>query len=125
MRRHTGKLIALLIGSVLWLACVLYQKPPQVSGVREWFRILSNGALIPAVLFLGVSGLTWIAGEGMFDGIRYSMSSLLRRVRGMEKQYPSFYDYTQREKKRSAYPMLLPGMFFMAAAVVLTLLYGS
>ena len=45
MRRHRGKLIALLCGAVLFLLSLLYQKPAQISGAREWLRILSNAAL--------------------------------------------------------------------------------
>lgn len=123
MKRHGGQLIALLCGLALWAGCIWYQSPAQGAGAREWIRILSNGALIPGVLFLGVSGLTWIAGDGQFDGIRYSMSSLLARLRGEKKPYATYFDYTRREKKRGGYPLLAPGAFFLAAAVVLTLLY--
>lgn len=123
MKRHFARLIALLCGLALWLIGVLYQGPPQAPDIREWFRILSNGALIPGVLFVGISGLTWISGDGVFDGIKYSMKTMLIHLRGEKKKYASYFDYTQREKKRAAYPMLLPGLFFLAAAVALTLLY--
>lgn len=124
MKRHRGRLIALLCGFGLWLIGVLYQGLPQASNAREWFRVLSNGALIPGVLFAGISGMTWIAGEGLFDGIKYALSSMRSRIRGQEKRYASYYDYTRREKKKgSSYPMLFPGLFFLAAAIILTLLY--
>ena len=57
MRRHLGKLIALLCGAVLFLLSMLYQKPAQVSGAQEWLRILSNAALLPGVLLSGFSAL--------------------------------------------------------------------
>lgn len=123
MKRHLGRLISLLCGLALWIIGVSYQGLPQTAAASEWFRILSNGALIPGILFLGISGLTWISGEGLFDGIRYSMSTLLKRLQGKNKRYGSYYDYTQREKKRPSYPMLLPGLLFLAAAVILTVLY--
>lgn len=122
MKRHRGQLIALLCGCVLWLLCVLYQSPLQ-TGAREWFRTLSNGALIPGVLFVGVSGMAWIAGEGLFDGIRYSISSMMAHMRGHEKRYATYYDYTKRGKAAPSFPMLLPGVAFLAAAVVFTVLY--
>lgn len=124
MKRHRSQLIALVCGLALLGFCILYQSPSQISGAREWLRILSNAALAPGVLFVGVSALSWIAGEGMFDGIRYSISSLLARLRRQVKCYASYFDYTRREKKKSGQPMLLPGLFFLAAAVLLTLLYG-
>ena len=35
MRRHLGKLIALLCGALLFVLSLLYQKPAQISGARE------------------------------------------------------------------------------------------
>lgn len=123
MKRHMGQLTALLCGLALWFGAVMYQKPLQLSGVREWMRVLSNGALVPGVLFVGISGLVWIAGEGLFDGIRYSMSRMKSQFFGRNKNY-SFYDYTRREKKHgSSYPMLIPGLLFLALSVVLTVLF--
>ena len=123
MRRYSGKILALLCGLALWLISTLYQGLPQTADAREWFRVLSNGALIPGVLFVGIGGLSWIAGDGLFDGIKYSLQTMLVHLRGGQKKYASYYDYTQREKKRGAYPTLLPGLFFLAAAVVLAVLY--
>ena len=124
MRRQMGKLIALLCGAVLFLLSLLYQRPAQISGAREWLRILSNAALLPGVLLSGLSVLIRISGEGLFDGLRYTMSSLLARLRGVDKRYASYFDYTQREKKqRAGDPLLLPGLFFLAAAILLTVFY--
>lgn len=123
MKRHWGQLTALLCGCILYLLCVLYQGLPQTSNAREWFRVLSNGALIPGVLFIGISGIVWIADEGLFDGIKYSMSSMMSHIKGHDKRYTSYYDYTRREKNAPSYPMLLPGAVFLALAIVLTLLY--
>ncbi|MDY5220755.1 MAG: DUF3899 domain-containing protein [Eubacteriales bacterium] len=124
MRRHLGKLIALLCGTLLCVLSLLYQRPAQISGAREWLRILSNAALLTGVLLSGLSALLWISGEGLFDGLRYTMSSLLARLRGVDKKYASYFDYTQREKKkRMGNPMMLPGLFFLAAAILLTLFY--
>ena len=124
MRRHLGKLIALLCGALLFVASLLYQRPAQISGAREWLRILSNAALLPGVLLSGLSALLWISGEGLFDGLRYTMSSLMARLRGVDKRYASYFDYTQREKRKHAgNPLLLPGLFFLAAAILMTLFY--
>lgn len=124
MKKHLGQLIALLCGLVLWAVSVLYQAPTPEMDLREWFRVLSNAALIPGVLFLGLSGMLRISEEGIFDGLRYSMTSIFAHVRGEAKKYASYYDYIHREReKRSSYPMLFPGLFFFAAAVLLTLLY--
>ena len=124
MKRHLGQLIALLCGFAMFLISVFYQEPSQISGAREWMRIASNAALLPGVLFVGLSAMLWISGEGAFDGIRYTVTSMMARLRGVDKQYASYFDYTRREKKKSAgNPMLAPGLFFLAVAIILTLLF--
>ena len=124
MRRHLGQLIALLCGAAMFLISLFYQEPSRISGAREWLRIASNAALLPGVLFVGLSAMIRISGEGLFDGLRYTMSSMMARLRGVDKQYASYYDYTRREKKKKVgSPMLLPGLFFLATAILLTLLY--
>ena len=100
MRRRLGQLIALLCGIALFLINLLYQQPSEISGAREWLRILSNAALLPGVLFSGISAMIRISGEGLFDGIRYTMSSMIARLRGVDKKYASYFDYTRREKKK-------------------------
>ncbi len=124
-RPRPGGLLALICGGAVWFIRVWYQGIPETGNIREWCRILSNGALIPGVLFVGISALSWIAGDGMFDGLKYCMDTMMIHLRGDKKKYGSYYDYTQRKKKRGNYPMLLPGIFFLGAAVVLTLLYHS
>lgn len=124
MKRHFGQLIALLIGLLLWGISLVYQAPIHGMGVREWCRILSNAALIPGVLFLGLSAMLRISEEGIFDGLRYSLSSLMAHFRGDTKRYATYYDYIHRARKKSAsYPMFLPGLFFLAIAVIMALLY--
>lgn len=124
MKRYRGKLIALLCGLVLWILIVVYQSPDPTAGAQEWCRVLSNGALVPGVLFLGLGLLAWIAGSGQFDAIRYTFSNLLTHLRGAEKQYATYYDYLHREKKKGdSSPLILPGLLFLTIAVVLTLLY--
>lgn len=122
-RIQPGGLPALVCGGVIWFISVWYQGIPEAGNIREWCRILSNGALIPGVLFVGISVLSLIAGDGLFDGLKYCVNTMMIHLTGGKKKYGSYYDYTQREKKHGNYPMLLPGAFFLGTAVVLTLLY--
>ena len=123
MKRHIGKLAALAFGLVLLVFSFVYQKPYAGSGAKECMRILSNSALVPGILLTGVGVLARISDEGFFDGVRYSMSSIFSHVRKREKKYASFYDYMRRERKKSSNPLLLPGLGYLAAAVVLTVVY--
>lgn len=124
MKRWMGCLIAFACGLVLGVFSILYQIPSKADGMKEWLRVLSNGALVPGVLFSGISLLAWISGDGLFDAVRYTVSSMVAQFRGEKKQYATYYDYLRREKKRNAFnPLLLPGVFFLACAIILTLIY--
>lgn len=124
MKRHLGQLIVLLIGFGLLVVNIFYQGIP--SAARDWYRVLSNAALVPGVLLGGMGLLLRISDEGIFDGIRYSLRTMLIHLRGSEKKYASFYEYSQRKRKKSAASyLLLPGLIFLAFAVVMLLLYQS
>lgn len=123
MKRHLGRLIVFLIGLALFLVNVFYQGLP--SAARDWFRVLSNAALVPGVLLSGLGLLMRISDDGFFDGIRYSISSMISHLKGTQKKYPSFYEYSQRQRKKSgAFDLLLPGLIFLAVAVGMLLLYN-
>ena len=122
MKRHLGKLIAFILGGVLMSVNILYQGP--AADREELLRILSNAALVPGILLAGIGGILYISGEGLFDGIRYTVSTLIIRMFGMESKYDSYYDYLQRKKKGNpGSHLLIPGLIYLAVAIILTLLY--
>lgn len=124
--RRWFKLAAILIGGFgLCVFGVAYQGPSEAGDPVSWCRVLSNATLIPGVLFSGVSALAWIAGEGTFDGIRYSMSSLLARIRGTDKRYATYLDYLRREKRKGTGGrlLLIVGLAFLGTSVLFTILY--
>lgn len=94
MKRHIGKLIALLAGILLFGGGVLFQERTADMQARDWMRICSNAALLPGVMLTGVGFLVKISGEGLFDGIKYAVGSLI-----------------------------VPGLLFLALAAVLTVCY--
>lgn len=131
---HKGQLAALAFGLVLLIFGVINQMSNLeagadigveiVPGVKDWILILSNSALVPGVLLTGLGVIVRISEEGFFDGIKYSMSTIFTHVRGSQKRYDSFYDYTKREKKKSGgNPLFLPGVFYLTVAVILTAVF--
>ncbi len=123
MKRLKGQLTALIIGLILLIFSLISQKTDTITGTKEWIRILSNSALIPGVLLTGLGVIVRISDEGFFDGIKYSMSSILTHVRREPKRYASFFDYMKREKKAAANPLLLPGLIYLVIAIILTGIY--
>lgn len=124
MRKYAGIITAAVCGIILMILSILWQDLETATGIKNWILILSNAALVPGVLLTGLGLIVRIADENIFDGIKYSISSIISHMKGESKHYASYYDYLQREKKKnSTLPLLLPGLFFLAAAIVLTLLY--
>lgn len=138
LKRHKGQLAALALGLVLLIFSVINQKSsleagfdvvsgPETQialGVKDWILILGNSALVPGVLLTGLGAIVRISDEGFFDGIKYSMSSILTHLRGDKKRYASYYDYSKREKKKSGgNPLLMPGLFYLVMAVILTIAF--
>lgn len=124
MRQYAGQAASLIIGFLLLVFGIFYQELPVGNDIREWLRILSNAALLPGVLLTGFGIIARISGEGLFDGIKYGISSLFTNLRGGKKRYASYYDYMHREKKkRGANPLMFPGILFLGAAVILTAVY--
>lgn len=124
MKRYAGKLTAFLCGLLLFILGIVCQDVGNAAGVKDRICIISNAALMPGVLFTGLGILMLIAGEGIFDGIKYTFSSMITHLRREQKRYASYYEYTQREKKQgNVSPLLLSGIFYLAVAVILTILF--
>lgn len=124
MKRHIGKLIALLAGVLLFVGGVLFQERTPDMQTRDWLRICSNAALVPGVMLTGIGFLVKISGEGFFDGIKYAVGSMMNHLLGKQKRYGTYYDYRSRRTERAgASSVIVPGFIFLALAVVLTVCY--
>lgn len=124
MKRHIGKLIALLAGMLLFGGGVLFQERTADMRARDWMRICSNAALLPGVMLTGVGFLVKISGEGLFDGIKYAVGSLMNHLLGNKKRYGTYYDYRSRRTGRAGgNSLIVPGLLFLALAAVLTVCY--
>lgn len=124
MKRHMGKLISFLIGLLIFVFGLWFQDVSQIHDIREWMKVLSNAALFSGVLLTGIGLLVLISEEGIFDGIRYTISSLWASLRNEKKRYATYYDYIKREKKRSkASSMLIPGVCYLLFAVIFTIVF--
>lgn len=124
MRKYAGIITAAVCGCILMILSILWQDLETATGIKDWILILSNASLVPGVLLTGLGLIVRIADENTFDGMKYSISSIISHMKGEPKHYATYYDYLQREKKKnSTLPLILPGLFFLAAAIVLTLLY--
>lgn len=124
MKRYTSVLAAGTVGFILLIFSVFYQDIGNAEGTADRIRILSNAALVPGVLLTGTGLIARISEEGIFDGMKYAISSLMSHLRNESKHSASYYDYLQREKKKGGLRgLFLPGIFYLVSAAVLTFLY--
>lgn len=122
--KRISRLIAFVCGAVIMGLSFLWQGLDNAKTSADWFRMLSNSALLAGVLLAGIGALTWVSSEHFFDGIRYAVSSIFSHLRGKPKHYATYYDYVHREKtKGGGFSLLVPGLIFLGLAVLLTGLY--
>ncbi|MDE6032254.1 MAG: DUF3899 domain-containing protein, partial [Oscillospiraceae bacterium] len=117
---------AAVSGTVIMGLSLLWQGLENAQTAADRLRMLSNSALLAGVILAGIGALAWVSDEHFFDGIRYSVSSLVCRLRGKPKRYATYYDYIHREKaKGGGFLMIVPGLVFLGIAVLFTVLYLS
>ena len=89
----------------------------------QW-RCWSDALFIPAVLWLGMGGMMWVATTDFFDIFRYGFSSLLVLFTPFKnpKDHKKYYDYKlEREEKRKGktvpVTMLVIGVVLVVASL--------
>lgn len=98
---------------------------------RAWqVRCLSDAMFIPAVLWLGVGGMMWIASTGFFDIFSYAFKSLLVLFSPLKnpKDHEHFYEYKlakeeKRKLKAVPFTVLIVGAVLLVAALVLSFVH--
>lgn len=122
--KYIPRIIATICGAVIMGLSLLWQGTDNAETSADWFRMLSNSALLAGVILAGIGALAWVSDEHFFDGIRYAASSLFSHLRGKPKRYATYYDYIHREKEKGGgFSMVVPGLIFLALAVALTAIY--
>lgn len=123
MRRWLSYIIAAAAGLLIMIFSVFIQDL-ELESAADWMRLLSNAALVPGVLMCGFGIMALIAGEGIFDGLKYTVSSMWTHVRGGKKKYDSYYEYSKRSRKEQSVGFLLvPGAAYLAMALGFMAMY--
>lgn len=124
MKKYLGLIAAFLAGGLAFYLALWLQEPGTVQSGREWLLVTSNAALVPGVALLVLAGVSYVLGHGMFDRLRYRAGRFAARLFDAAPRYESFEAYQRRKRGLgAAKAFLFPGLFFMAAAMVLTFLY--
>lgn len=121
-------LINLVIGAVFGFVVAWLQGLFRAETASDVFRILSDGYFVAGGLLLAMAGLRWATNGGAFDGLGYSFKSAFGRIMpDYEKRKVTFAEYREarEEKNKSAAPLLISGLVYVAVSVVFLMIYSN
>ncbi len=120
--------IATLIGLLMLFLTLELQDWSGIADAQEKIRILADAFTIPGVTITLFGVLVIIANDGMFYGLSYVFSYAFRMlIPGADKTHERYGDYVARKRESDKVTgfgfLFVVGGVFLAAAVVLTVLY--
>ncbi|MBR5970294.1 MAG: DUF3899 domain-containing protein [Lachnospiraceae bacterium] len=91
-------------------------------------RLLSDGFFLVGMLLLAVGVLFFVRKQGGFDGLGYGLkrAGQALRLRERHSDTESYGDYLMRmreEERSGGLTLVLPGLFFLLIATVLTFVF--
>ncbi len=126
-------LISFGVGCVAIVPVAFWQMSFQEDSVLGRLLSWSNACFAAAVLWGGLGILVWIDSFGGFDAARFLGRTFQRKwsKAAREQKKQSYYDYkVERQEKRkekrknsASSFLLLPGLVYLVAAAVLTVLF--
>ena len=129
MKTSVKYLTAFGVGVVLAGVVANYRGVFSADSVSQVMLALSDGCVVPAMVYLGFGLLMMISSTGMFDITRYGMGQLFSLFRkDYVRKDKDFYAYVQRKREerkqrgRLAY-LLITGIVFLILAALFTGLF--
>ncbi len=125
---------------IRWGACAAFSLAVTagVLASRDYFGLesaaarysaLSDGFFAPAVMLLGLSGLLFVASDGVFDTFGFAFSKFRQLIRGREEGEPrTYYDYKILKhgvRKSPGKQFIVLGAADLLLAVIFYLLFSA
>lgn len=116
-------------GLALFVATLFLKNIFAATSAKEVFKFLCDAATMPAVLLFAFWGLSFSASKGTFDGLAFSMRSLLGAlIPGYAlKKGTNFGDY-KIEKEKNRKPVvntyLITSAIFFALMILFLVIYS-
>ena len=117
----------LIVGLVMAIALAFLTDVFHAESKSDMYRLLSDCFFLPAVILLASAGLTWTKNGGVWDGLVFSMKTVMSRMtRNYEDNRVTFAEYREKreQKASSPIPSLIAGMFYLVLAMVFLALYN-
>lgn len=121
-------IINFLVGHVFAFTQAYFRKFFEVETLKEKYLLLSDGFFFPAIIFLSIGLISWMARDGQFDSFRYVLYLGKRRFSFKNKNekdmtYGEFKKGLQR-KEGLLWPFLVNGIYFLVMTIVFNALFG-
>ena len=121
-----------LLGGGLFATYILTRDFP-VSEAAENYRMISDAATIPGLLFLMVGCLVWAASLGATDGIAFALRKAIRALlpAGRLQDDETYADYVEKRREKYAkakgygFLFITGGVFLLVAVVFVALFYSA
>ncbi len=119
------KYVLAVSAGVLLVCLVLFAQDYADAQGLQCVRILCDAFTVPALVLLLTGMLSWVAGEGLFDGLSYAVRSLAGMFARWE--HLRYRDYV-KSKREARTPggcgfLLVTGAAFAVPALVFLLLF--
>ena len=121
-------LVDLGLGLAAAIAAALLFDVFHAPTMKEVFRILSDSFFLPAVLFLGIGGLTWTKNGGVWDGIGFTFKTVMDRMKhNYDKERVTFAEYREERAAKNSSPKsaLITGAVNLVLALVFLFAYNT
>lgn len=131
MRKPSYKraLVCLAIQIVIFIAVIFSRGIVSAQSTKDVLMCICDGFFTSGGLMLVAGGLAWTNGQGVSDGMTYSVSRFFKR-RGPgyeENRRESFSEYRERKhaNKPKVMEMLICGALFVAIAAIILIPYSK
>lgn len=120
--------------AVVLLVCGLNGLLTEKKGSQDTVKALCDAFFVSGVLVAGIGALSWASKKGAFDGLGYSVSSLINVHAPSKKRLnwskaESFEEYVERRQakanKKEHKHLLFVGGAMLIVAVILLIVYHA
>lgn len=94
----------------------------------NYAKILSDSALVPGIILLGIYCLTLVSKEGIFDGIGYGARYIMNKLIPTKKMFETktYLDYKlekEEKRKENHFEGLIVSIVFIVISIICYLIY--
>ncbi len=127
-RSQRDLLIFAAIGAAVSFGIAALRGLFKAEAAIDTWRILCDGCFVAGVLLVGIYSLSWVGGQGLMNGLAFSVKTVLSLKWSVFGNFrESYEEYKERKKGKQRLPkeMLFAGLFFIALSIVFLILYIS